>query len=85
MKADMLAIAKTFNYNEKICKLAKEAVERIDDRPKEISDALVEAVNATIIWNEDKWAIIAYYSTPESPIGYDDACSNFLEDLANCI
>lgn len=54
MKADMLVIAKTFNYDEKICRLAKEVVERIDDHPKEMSDALVEAVDATIIWNEDK-------------------------------
>lgn len=85
MKADMLVIAKTFNYDEKICRLAKEVVERIDDHPKEMSDALVEAVDATIIWNEDKWAIIAYYSTPNFPINYNDACSNFLEDLTNCI
>ena len=85
MKADMLAIAKTFNYNEKICKLAKEAIERVDDHPKEMGDALVEAVSATIIWNEDKWAIIAYYSTPDYPINYNDACDNFLEDLAKCI
>lgn len=85
MKADMLVIAKTFNYNEKICKLAKEVIERIDDHPKEMSNALVEAVNAAVIWNGDKWEIIAYYSTPDYPISYGDACDNFLEDLTNCI
>lgn len=85
MKANMPTIAKVFNYNEKICRLAKEVIERINDNPKELSDALVEAVEATIIWNEDKWALIAYYSTIKYPICYDDACNNFLEDLTDCL
>lgn len=85
MKANMLTIAKVFRHNERICRLAKEVIERIDDDSKEMSDALVEEVEATVIWNEDKWALIAYYSTPEYPIGYDNACNNFLEDLTNCL
>lgn len=49
MKANMLTIAKVFDYNDRICQLAKEVIERIDDEPKEMSDALIEEVGATVI------------------------------------
>lgn len=71
--------------SDKMRKLAQEVVDRIDFSMKELSDALVQALDATVIWNEDKWAVIAYYSLPEEPLPYDKAACRFLEDLTNVI
>lgn len=77
-------IIKVFR-TEKMQKLAQEVVDRVDYSAKELSDSLVEALDAAIIWNEDKWAVIAYYSLPENPLPYDKAACRFLADLTNCI
>ncbi len=77
-------IRKVFR-TEKMQRLAQEVVDRIDYSAEELSDSLVEALDAAVTWNEDKWAVIAYYSLPESPLPYDKAACRFLEDLTNCI
>lgn len=77
-------IRKVFR-TERMQKLAQEVVDRVDYTAKELSDSLVEALDAAITWNEDKWAVIAYYSLPENPLPYDRAACRFLEDLTNCI
>ncbi len=77
-------IRKVF-HTERMQELAQEVVDRIDYSAEELSDSLVEALDAAVTWNEDKWAVIAYYSLPESPLPYDKAACRFLEDLTNCI
>ena len=77
-------IRKVFR-TERMQELAQEVVDRIDYSAEELSDSLVEALDAAVTWNEDKWAVIAYYSLPESPLPYDKAACRFLEDLTNCI
>ena len=77
-------IRKVFR-TEKMQRLAQEVVDRIDYSAEELSDSLVEALNAAVTWNEDKWAVVAYYSLPESPLPYDKAACRFLEDLTNCV
>lgn len=77
-------IRKVFR-TEKMQRLAQEVVDRIDYSAEELSDSLVEALDAAVTWNEDKWAVIAYYSLPESPLPYDKAACRFLEDLTNCV
>lgn len=77
-------IRKVFR-TEKMQRLAQEVVDRIDYSAEELSDSLVEALDAAVTWNEDKWAVVAYYSLPESPLPYDKAACRFLEDLTNCV
>lgn len=77
-------IRKVFR-TERMQELAQEVVDRIDYSAEELSDSLVEALDAAVTWNEDKWAVVAYYSLPESPLPYDKAACRFLEDLTNCV
>lgn len=79
------SLRKVFRHNEKMMKLAQEVINRIDYDAKEMSDELIEAVDAAIVWTEDKWTIIQYYSTPDHPKRYDDAVCYFLDDLTDCI
>lgn len=77
-------IRKVFR-TEKMQRLAQEVVDRIDYSAEELSDSLVEALDAAVTWNEDKWAVVAYYSLPEKPLPYDKAACRFLEDLTDCV
>lgn len=78
-------IKSVFARSDKMQRLAAEVLSRVDPKAKKMSDELVEALDAAITWNEDRWAVVAYYSTPENPTNYDQACCLFLDDLTNCI
>lgn len=65
--------------------VAKAVIDRIDETHLNdgagLEDLIREALDLEMVYDEDKWAVIANYSDPESPLSYGEAEELFLDDL----
>lgn len=65
--------------------VAKAVIDRIDETSisdgASLEEAVQEALDLEMIYDEDRWAVIANYSDPESPLTYSEAEELFLNDL----
>lgn len=77
-------ITEVFGYRE-ISNIARRILERIDEDETDASEAVSQAMDDELIYTEDQWAVIAYYSDPESPKNLSEACEEFFGDLLECV
>lgn len=75
-----------FNWDSGVCDVVDEVLPRIElyglneDNIKErIEYALADA----LIYTDDQWALIKYYSDPTEPMTISVAIEEFVKDLAN--
>ena len=65
--------------------VAKAVIDRIDEAQiaegQSLEDAIKDALDLEMIYDDDKWAIVANYSDPDDPMGYGEAEELFLNDL----
>ena len=81
MEINLNKITDVFGYGE-VATIARNVFNRIDD--EEIADmlqAIIDAVDAELIYTADQWAVIAYYSEPDAPMAFDEAVQSFINDL----
>ena len=70
-----------FGYGE-VAHIAQNVFDRIDEEEEEdLSQAIIDAVDAELIYTNDQWAVIAYYSEPTVPMAFDEAVQSFIDDL----
>lgn len=77
-------ITEVFGYRE-ISNIARRILERIDEDETDASEAVSQAMDDELIYTEDQWAVIAYYSDPSDPKNLSEACEEFFGDLLECI
>lgn len=77
-------ITEVFGYRE-ISNIARRILERIDEDETDASEAVSQAMDDELIYTEDQWTVIAYYSDPESPKNLSEACEEFFGDLLECV
>lgn len=69
--------------------VAKAVIDRIDEthiaEGESLEDAIREALDAEMIYDDDRWAVIANYSDPDSPLTYAEAEEPFFDDLLQCV
>lgn len=77
-------ITEVFGYRE-ISNIARRILERIDEDETDASEAVSQAMDDELIYTEDQWAVIAYYSDPSDPKNLSEACEEFFGDLLECV
>lgn len=68
-----------------IMDIAKACAGRMDDGCEDVSDELWRAMDDEIIYTEDQWALIAYYSEPSDPMTLAQAFDEFHADVMKCL
>lgn len=84
MKIILDKITENFGYGE-ISNIARRILERIDEDETDASEAVSQAMDDELIYTEDQWAVIAYYSDPSDPKNLSEACEEFFGDLLECV
>ncbi len=86
MKINLNKITDNFGYGE-MSGVARNVLERVYDNDDETdaSEAVSQAMDDELIYTEDQWTVIAYYSDPESPKNLSEACEDFFNDLLECV
>lgn len=65
----------------KVCEIAEAIIERMEDYEEDnLEEALQSAMDDELIYTEDLWAIMAYYTTPQEA-NFDEAMEEFYNDL----
>lgn len=77
-------ITEVFGYRE-ISNIARRILERIDEDETDASEAVSQAMDDELIYTEDQWTVIAYYSDPSDPKNLSEACEEFFGDLLECV
>lgn len=77
-------ITEVFGYRE-ISNVARRILERIDEDETDASEAVSQAMDDELIYTEDQWTVIAYYSDPSDPKNLSEACEEFFGDLLECV
>ena len=70
-----------FDYDKKVEQIAQNIFDRIDEEEEDLSQAIIDAVDAELFYTANQWAIIAYYSEPNAPMALNDAIQSFIDDL----
>lgn len=55
------------------------------NRGESVEALIMRELDEIMIYDEDKWIVIANYSIPENPCGYGEAESFFIGDIAGCV
>lgn len=86
MKIILDKITENFGYGE-MSGVARNVLERVYDNDDETdaSEAVSQAMDDELIYTEDQWTVIAYYSDPSDPKSFSEACEEFFEDLLECV
>lgn len=77
-------IYEVFGYRE-ISNVARRILERIDEDETDASEAVSQAMDDELIYTEDQWTVIAYYSDPSDPKNLSEACEEFFGELLECV
>lgn len=79
----MLKIENLFGYDDKVCAVAEDVIDRLDDETTayDVSEKVWDCVGDALMYTEDRWAMIEHYSSPESPIDINEACNEFAGEL----
>ena len=77
-----------FNWDSGVCDVVDEVLPRIeleglneDNIEERIEYALADA----LIYTDDQWALIKYYSYPTEPMAISGAIEEFVKDLGNSL
>lgn len=86
MKINLNKITDNFGCGE-MSGVARNVLERVYDNDDETDagEAVSQAMDDELIYTEDQWTVIAYYSDPESPKSFSEACEDFFNDLLECV
>ena len=72
-------------FNLKVCEIAEAIIERMEDYEEDnLEEALQSAMDDELIYTEDLWAIMAYYTTPQEA-NYDESMNEFYNDLLDIL
>ena len=72
-------------FNLKVCEIAEAIIERMEDYEGDnLEEALQSAMDDELIYTEDLWAIMAYYTTPQEA-NFDEAMEEFYNDLLDIL
>ena len=75
-----------FNWDSGVCDVIDEILPRIElDGLNEdnILERIEYALDDALIYTDDQWSLIKYYSYPTEPITISGASEEFAKDLAN--
>lgn len=86
MKILLSKITDNFGCGE-MSDVARNVLERVYNNGDETDagEAVSQAMDDELIYTEDQWTVIAYYSDPESPKNLSEACEEFFGDLLECV
>ena len=69
--------------------LAKKIIGNLSEsalnRGESVETLIMRELDESMIYDEDKWMVIANYSAPENPCGYSEAEGFFIGDIARCV
>ena len=77
-----------FNWDAGVCDVVDEVLPRIeldDVNEDNIEECIQYALADALIYTDDAWALIKYYSYPTEPIAISGASEEFAKDLANSL
>lgn len=77
-----------FNWDEGVCGVVDEVLARIDLNnlnEDNIDERIEEELDECLIYVDDQWALIKYYSYPTEPMTISGASEEFSKDLANSL
>ena len=75
-----------FNWDSGVCDVIDEVMPRIELYGLNEDNILVRieyALDDALIYTDDQWALIKYYSYPTEPMAISGAREEFAKDLAN--
>ena len=72
-------------FNVEVAQIAKGIFLRMEDYEEDdIADALSQAMDEELIYTEDLWSIMAYYTTPQEA-NFNEAMDEFYNDLLDIL
>lgn len=76
-----------FGYSdmEDLAECVLRDMEEYDLSNEDYWNVAYQCLDAKLIYTEDRWALIQYYSEPENPCNLADACDMFVDDLMRYI
>lgn len=87
-KDEMNEIYTTFNWDSGVCDVVDEVLPRIELdglNEENIEECIEYALADALIYTDDAWALIKYYSYPTEPMTISEASEEFAKDLANSL
>ncbi len=71
----------------KMSDVARNVLERVYNNGYETDacKAVDKAMDDELIYEEDQWTVIAYYSDPSDPKSFSEAYEDFYRDLLECV
>ena len=65
--------------------LAENVIARFDNNCEDVTEELINCINDELIYTEDLWTLIEFYSNPDHPDDSSSACEKLFDDLMSCI
>lgn len=84
MKINKERLAEKFGWT-KMLKIVISVLERIDEENDDLSQEIIDAVDNDLIYTDDQWEVISFYSTPDDPISFGEAAQMLVDDITEVI
>lgn len=86
MKINLNKITDKFGCGE-MSDVARNVLERVYNNGDETDagKAVDKAMDDELIYTDDQWTVIAYYSDPSDPKSFSEAYEDFYRDLLECV